>query len=158
MDRAGGVGDGAGSQSAAVYRLLNGDLQVVNIIKSVKNAHDVDAVFHRGTDKAVHNVVRVVLIAQNVLPTQQHLQLGVGHLGADLSQPFPGILVQIAQAHVKGGSAPAFHRVESGLIHGLQYGRELVIAQTGGHQRLVRVAQNGFGKLYFLHLFPPVRL
>ena len=149
VDRAGGVGDSAGSKSAAAYRLLNGDLQVVDVVEGIENAHDVDAVFHRGADKAAHNVVRVVLVAQNVLATQQHLQLGVGHLGADLSQPLPGVLVQVAQAHVKGGSAPAFHRVESGLIHGLQYGLELVIAQTGGHQGLVGVAQHGFGKLYF---------
>ena len=100
-------------------------------------------------DKAAHDVVGIVLVSKDVLPAQQHLQLGVGHLGADLSQTFPRILVQVAQAHIEGGSAPTFHRVKPCLVHRLQYGLELVIAQPCRHKGLVCIAQYGLCKLYF---------
>ena len=46
MDRAGGVGDGAGRNGAGLDGLLHGYLQVVHVVEGVKNADDVNAVFH----------------------------------------------------------------------------------------------------------------
>lgn len=57
-----------------------------------------------------------MLIAQDILTTQQHLQLGVGHLGTDLTQPLPGVLLQVAQADVKGSAAPDLSGVEASLV------------------------------------------
>ena len=151
VHRARGIGDRAGGHGAAVHGFLNGHLQVVDVVQGVKNADDVDAVADRGAHKATDDVVTVVLVAQDVLAAQQHLQLGVGHLGADLSEPLPGVFIQETQADVKGGAAPHLGRIVAGLVDGLQDGLKLVVGQAGCNERLVRVTQNGFGKLYFFH-------
>ena len=98
-----------------------------------------------------------MLVAQDVLTAQQHLQLGVGHGGADLAQPLPGVLVQKAEADVKGRAAPALHGVEAGLVDGIEDRLKLIEAQARGDEGLVGVAQDGFGKLYvFQRWVPPV--
>ena len=56
-------------------------------------------------DELFHHVVCVVLVAQDVLAAQQHLQLGVRQGLAQLAQALPRILVQEAQAGVKCGAA-----------------------------------------------------
>ena len=57
--------------------------------------------------EVLHHVVGIVLVAQDVLAAEQHLQLGVGQALAQLAQALPGVFVQKAQAGVEGGAAPA---------------------------------------------------
>ena len=151
VDGAGGEADGAGGVAAPLDGLLNGHLQVAHIVERVEDTDDVDAVLDGVLHKLAHHVVGVVLIAQDVLAAQQHLQLGVGHFGADLPQPVPGVLLQVAQADVEGGPAPHLGGVVAGLVHGLQNGLKLAVGQTGGDKGLVGVTQDGFGKAYFSH-------
>ena len=151
VDRAGGVGDRAGSHRAGVDGLFHSDLQVVDVVEGVKNTDDVDAVADGGADEAAHNVVRIVLVAENVLTAKQHLELGVGQLGAKLAQALPRVFAEEAQTHVKGGTAPAFDGVEARFVNGVKDRLKLIIAEPGCDQRLVGVTQHGFGKLYFLH-------
>ena len=134
-----------------LHGLLNGDLKVAHVVQRVENADDVDAVLHGILHELAHHVVGIVLIAQDVLAPQQHLQLGVGHLGADLAQSLPGVLLQIAQAHIKGSAAPDLGGIITGLVDGLQNGLKLAVRQTGGDQRLVRVTQHGLRKVDFSH-------
>ena len=152
---AGGVGNGAGCHCPLLHGLLNGDLKVVGIIQGIENADDVNAVFNRAADKAAYRIVGIVLVAEDVLAAKQHLQLGIGHFCADLTETFPGILIQEAQADVKGGAAPAFHGVKPSLIHLLENGLKLVVGKSCRYQRLIRVTKHGFGKLDFLHFFLP---
>ena len=152
VNRAGGEADGAGGVGALLVGLVNGHLQIAHVVECVKNPDDVDAVLHGVLHKLAHHVVGIVLIAQDILAAEQHLQLGVGHLGADLAQPLPGVLPQIAQAYVKGGAAPHLGGVEAGLIHGLQDGLKLAVGEAGCDQRLVRVAQHRLRKLYLSHV------
>ena len=161
VDGAGGVGNGAGSDRAGLDRLLDRHLEVVGIVQGVEDTDDVDAVANTGTHETAHDIVGIVLVAQNVLAAQQHLQLGVGHGGADAAQALPGVLVQIAEADVKGSAAPALHGVEARLVDRPQDRLELLIAHSGGDQGLTGIAQNGFGKLYFFHgisFFPITRI
>ena len=134
MYRAGGEGDGTGGVGPALDGLVNGDLQVAHVVQGVENPDDVNAVLYGVLHKLAHHVVGIVLVPQNILAAQQHLQLGVGHLGTDLAQALPGILTQIAQAHVKGSAAPHLGRVEARLVHGLQDGLKLVVREAGGKQ------------------------
>ena len=98
----------------------------------------------------LHHVIVIVLVAQQVLATQQHLQLGVGHGLAELPQTLPGILVQVPQAAVEGSAAPALHGVVTGLVHGGQDALHIGKGHTGGHQGLVGIPQDGFSKTDFL--------
>ena len=161
VDRAGGKADGAGGVAALLDGLVNGHLQVAGIVQGVEDTDDVNAVLDGVLHKLAHHIVGIVLITQDVLAAQQHLQLGIGHLLADFPQPLPGVLLEIAQAHVEGGPAPHLGGVVAGLIHGLQDWLELTVGQAGGDQGLVGVAQDGFGKAYFsslAHIFSTSKL
>ena len=151
MDGAGGVGDGAGSVSALLDGLVNGHLQIAHVVERIENTDDVDAVFHGMLHELAHHIIGIVLVAQNVLAAQEHLELGIGHLGADLAQTLPRIFLQIAQAYVKGSTAPHFSRIKTGLIHGLQNGLELAVGQAGSDERLVCIAQNRLSQMHFSH-------
>ena len=140
-----GVGDAAGGHGALVGVLLGGlqgGLDVAEVVEGVEDADHIDAVLDGQLHEFLHHVVVVVLIAQQVLAPEQHLQPGVGHVLADVAQPLPGVLPQVAQAGVEGGAAPALHRVVPGLVHGGQDVGVVGVGQTGGHQGLVGVAQH----------------
>ena len=92
-----------------------------------------------------------MLVAENILAAQQHLELGVGQLLAKLAQTLPRVLAEEAQTHIKGGTAPAFDGVEARFVNGVKDRLELVVTKPGCDQRLVGVTQHGFGKLYFFH-------
>ena len=92
-----------------------------------------------------------MVVAQQILAAQQHLQLGVFHVGFDFAQPLPRILVQVTQAAVECRTAPAFDRMIAGLVHIVQYGFKIVKRHTGCDQRLLCIAQHGFGDVHLFH-------
>ena len=153
MDRARGIGNGTGGNGTGFDGLVDGDLEVVNVVQRVKDTDNVDAVANGSAYEATNNIIAVVLVAEDVLPAKEHLELGVGHLCPNLAEPFPGVFIQEAKADVKGRAAPAFHGIETRLIDRLENALELVVGHTCRDQRLAGVTQYGFGKLNFLHPF-----
>ena len=149
VNGAGGVAQGAGYVGAGLDALVHCHLDVPQIIEGVEHTDDVDAALHALAHKGPDDVVGIMLVAQQVLAPQQHLQPGVFHVLADGAQPLPGILVQIPQAAVKGGAAPALERVIPGLVHGLQDGQKIADGHPRGHQRLLSVPQHRFRDLNF---------
>ena len=95
-----------------------------------------------------------MLVAQNILTAQKHLELGVGHCSADLAQSFPRVLIEEAQAHIEGGTAPALGRVVTGLVKLGEDRFKLLIGKSCCDQRLVRISKDSFCKLNFLHAHP----
>ena len=157
VDRARGIGDGTGGNGTGLDGLIDGDLEVVDVVQRVKDTDNVDAVANSSAYEAANNVITVVLVAENVLPAKEHLELGVGHLCPDLPKPFPGIFIQEAKADVKGRAAPAFRRIETRLIDRRENILELIVGHTRRDQGLTSVTQYGFGKLNFLHPFSSCR-
>jgi hypothetical protein len=142
MDRADGIGHGSLGMLAGRQRGLDGCLQIAHIVHGVEDAEDIHAVDRRALDERLDQVVRIVPVAKQVLPAQQHLLLRVGHGGLDQAQPLPGILPEIADAGIEGRTAPALHRPIADLIQ-LGCDREHVLeTQSGREQRLVGVAQD----------------
>ena len=73
------------------FTSLHGPIEVPHVVERVEDAEDIDAVRGRTFDEPLHHVIGVMAIADEVLPAQQHLKLGVGHGGTQGSEPFPGI-------------------------------------------------------------------
>ena len=48
-------------------------LQVTKVIQTVKNTEDVDTVCHRLLHEVLNDIVRIVVVTQNILATEQHL-------------------------------------------------------------------------------------
>ena len=119
---------------------------------------DIDAIADRSADEAAHRIIAVVLVAENVLAAEQHLQLGVGHAGANFTQALPGILVQKTEAHVERCAAPDLGGIVARLIDRAEDRLKLGVRQTRGNQRLIGVAKYRLRKLYFHRQDRPFRI
>ena len=87
---------------------FDGGFQIADIIQCIKNTDDVDAVGNRFLHKIFHQIVRIMAVTQHILSSEEHLELGFGHVFAQNTQTIPRIFIQKAQAGVKSGAAPAF--------------------------------------------------
>ena len=92
MDGGHGIAEGGLHLSAVFLGRLNSLFQIADVVESVEDADDVDAVFDGLGAEGVHHVVGVVLIAQDVLAPEQHLQFCVLHVLADGAQALPRVL------------------------------------------------------------------
>ena len=151
VHRADRVADGDFAVAAVFLGGLDGLLEVAQIVQRIEDADDVNAVLDGLFDELIHHVVRIMLVAENVLAAEEHLQLGVGHRLAQRAQTPPRIFVQKAHAGVERRAAPALQRIVADLIQLVRDGQHLLQAHTGCGLRLVRVAQNGIGDKHLSH-------
>jgi hypothetical protein len=82
-----------------------------------------------------------VAVAEQVLPAQQHLQLGVGHQLAEGPQPLPRVFVEESDAGVVGRAAPALDAPVAGLVDVGARIDHVFHGHAGRHQALVGIAQ-----------------
>ena len=126
VHRRDGVADGA-LGVAAVF-LDGGDslFEIARIVERIEAAEDVHAVFAGQSDKAFDHIVWIVLVAQEVLSAQKHLQRGFFADRLDLAQTLPGILAQETHADIERCSAPALERIIAGIIDFLGNGQNVI--------------------------------
>ena len=141
VDGRGGVADRALRVAPVLLDAPDGLFEVARVVQRVEDAEDVHAVLARERHEAVHHVVRVVLVAEDVLTAQEHLERRLFADGLDLPEALPGVLAQEAHAHVERGAAPAFERVVAGAVDRLGDLENVVRPQPRGPQGLVGVAQ-----------------
>ena len=122
--------------------------QVACIVKSIENTDNGYAVINRTVYKFAYNVIGIMVIAQNVLTAQQHLNRGFTQMLFERAQTLPGILVKEAQAGVKCGAAPSLQSIVAGVIQLFQCRQHVADAHSGGSKGLVAVTQDGFNYFY----------
>ncbi|GAS18772.1 hypothetical protein NGUA28_01459 [Salmonella enterica] len=145
MGRAGGVRECAlGVGAMAAHRLQCG-FHIARVVHGVEDAEHVHTVFHRAFDEALHHVVGVMAVAEQVLAAQQHLQRGFGHGFFEFAQAQPRVLAEETDAGVKGGAAPAFEGAVAHVVELSGNRQHVVKAQAGGEQGLVGVTQDDVG-------------
>ena len=136
---------------------INSGLEVPQVVEAVKDTDDVDTVGNGLLHKVLYHVISVMIVAEDVLSAEQHLELGILKALTELPQPVPWIFFQKTQAGVKGRAAPAFHGIVSDLVHLVHDRQHPGSRHTGRDQGLMRVTQdrlndfNGFF-LYFRHM------
>ena len=118
--------------------------EIADIVQRVKDTDDLNAVFNGLLAEFLDDIVGIMLIAEDVLPTEEHLQLGLGHMGLQRAQTLPRILVEEAHADIEGRAAPAFEGPIAHVVEQLTGGKHILNAHTGRSLRLVRVAEDGF--------------
>ena len=74
VDRADRVADRALGVAAGLLHGLDRGLEVPQVVEGVEDAEDVHAVLDGELAELLDDVVRVVAVADDVLPAQQHLQ------------------------------------------------------------------------------------
>ena len=93
VDRALRVGDAAGSNGvlAAVFLVASSAVLMLRKSFSASKIRRMSMpFFDRQLDELFHNVVVIVLVAEQVLSAKEHLQLRVGHQSADIAQALHG--------------------------------------------------------------------
>ena len=158
MNGADGITQRRLTDATVLLRITNRCFQVSRIVQRVKNTDDVNAVFNGLAAELLHHIVRIVLVAQNVLAAEEHLQFRIGQRLAQRSQTIPGIFIQKAQAGIEGGAAPDLQRPVADGVQNFAGGQHILDAHARGSQRLVRIAQNGIGNLKFGHGSTPSRM
>ena len=151
MHRADGIADGDFAVAAVLLGGLDRLLKVAQVVQRVKNTDDINAVLDGLLNELIHHVVRIMLVAEDVLTTEQHLQLRVGHRLAQRTQTLPRILVQEAHAGVKRRASPAFQRIVANLIQLVRDRQHFIQTHTGSRLGLMRIAQNGIGDQHLAH-------
>ena len=139
------VAYGALRMAAVFLHARYGRLEVARIVERVEHAEDVHPVLAGERDEPVHHVVGIVLVAEDVLPSQQHLKRS---LAADLlyfAQALPGVLAQEPHAHVERGAAPALDGIVARRVDRLGDFEDVVGAHARRPKRLVGIAQRRVG-------------
>ena len=150
------VGDGALEQTAALLDGLGVVHDVADVVQRVEHAEDLDAVAMRRVDEAVHDLLGVVLVADEVLPAREHGERRVGRVRLDGAQTLPGVLVQKAQAGVERRPAPRLDGPVADAVHLRQDRQHVADLHTGGPEALLTVADGRVHDLKPWHeLTPP---
>ena len=152
MHRRGRIADRALRVTAVLLDALDGGFEVARIVERVEHAEDVHAVFTGERRETVYDIVRVMLVAENVLTAEKHLQRSLFADLLDLPKPLPRILAQKTHTDVECRPAPAFERVVAGIVDRLGDFKDIVGAHARRPKRLVRVAQRrvGYTDIYLL--------
>src|SRR5690554_1602679 len=142
VHRTGGIGDGTLGMLAGFTNRLDDAVHVARVVHRVKDTEHVNAIFGGTLTETINHIIRVMAIAQQVLTTQQHLLLGVGHGFFQLADALPWVFAQVTDTGIKGSTTPGFQRPETDFVEFLGNGQHVIKPHTGGKQGLVGVTQN----------------
>ena len=151
VHRAHGVGNRTLGMLAGHFHRFDGDPHVTSVVHGVEHAEHVDAVVGRLAHEGAHHIVGVVAVAQQILAAQQHVDPGVGQRPAQFLQAFPRVFLEEAHAGVKSGAAPGFQGPEARAVEFAADRQHVLGAHARGDERLVAVAQDEVGDVYFSH-------
>ena len=143
MDRACGIGEAGLADTAIILDVLHGRFDVAGIVQSIEDTYDFDTVVDGFLYKLLDNIIRIVLVSQQVLTTQQHLQLGLRGQLLDGAQTLPGIFIQETHADIEGSAAPALQGPISDIIQDRQCRDHVLDPHTGRGLGLVGITQDG---------------
>jgi len=145
VDRTDRIADGGFDMFATGFDFLHGPFDVADIVQCVEDAKDIDAIGGGPFDEPFQHVVGIMPIADQILSSKQHLELGVGHGGAQRAESFPGVFFQEAEARIERGATPDFERP---IAHGVEFlgdGQHILRSHARGQERLMTVAQGDIG-------------
>ncbi len=139
------VGYGHLELAALFFDCFGGYRHVAEVVESVEYADDVYSVADGAFYEFAYGLVRVVAVADEVLPAEEHLGLRLLEALLELAQPLPRVFVEEAHCGVERSAAPAFYGVVAYFIHGLAYRQHVLGAEARRHYGLVRVAECRLG-------------
>ena len=125
----------------AFHRLLD----IARIVQRVEHAENIHTVFAGQRDKTLHDIIGIVLVAEQILAAKQHLERSLLADLLDLAQTLPRILAKESHTDIESGPAPAFERIIAGIVDLLSYFENVISAHSCRPKRLVGVTQRGIG-------------
>ena len=125
-------------RGARIAHRCGRNLQIVDVVERVVQAHDVDARLDGAQDEAAHEIVIRRPRADQEAPAQGHHQRGVAHPHLECPDALPGALD--ARIHGRGEHAAASH-LEARVADLVEFGREPQDARSGERGRERRLRQ-----------------
>ena len=93
MDRAGRVRNGRLKMRTAGFYGTGAIAHVIDIVQSVEDTEDIDAVLVRTGNEAVDNIGGIMAIANEVLTAHEHRERSLGRSGFYLTKTVPRVLI-----------------------------------------------------------------
>ena len=126
-------------------------LEVAHVVQRVEDAEYAHAMLGSLLDELLDDIVRIVVVAEQVLTTKQHLDRSL-ETGLELVESLPRIFVEEAKARIKGRTAPGFKRVVADLVERCKHRLHLGVMHARRTQGLMPVAKYCFCDFYlFCH-------
>ena len=104
-----GITDRAFTDFAGLDHGIHGDAHVFNPVQTVEHTENVNAGCSLA-DKFLYDIIGISRVADTIRPAQQHLGHNIRDAGAQIAQALPRTFLQKPIGHIKGRTAPAFHR------------------------------------------------
>ena len=133
--------------AAFLLGCVNRSLKVAEVVQAVEDTDDIDSVCNGLLHEILYYVIGVVIVAEDVLSAEEHLQLRILEACAKLAETIPRVFLEEAKARVKRSSAPALYGVISDLVHLVDNRKHQFRRHSCSNQRLVRIAQDGLCNL-----------
>ena len=126
------------------FRGLDRAFEVTDVVQSIEDTDDVDAVFDGFLDEFLDDVIGVMTITEDVLASEKHLQFRVFADFFGQTKPFPRIFVEETEAGIERRAAPNFQGVVTDLVEFFQGEEDFLRRHAGGEKRLVSIPKCSF--------------
>ena len=80
VDRTDCIADTTFNCFSAFFHCVNGCFYIPEIIERIEDSKNINSYFHRLFDKTLDDIICIMPVAHRILPSQQHLKRGFGHL------------------------------------------------------------------------------
>ena len=137
MNRADGIADATFNGFTTIFNSFYSGFNIAKVIESIEYPEYIDSHFHRLLDKPFDNIIGIMPVTHSVLPSQQHLERGVGHFFLENPGTFPGIFIEKPDAGVKGCPAPHFQGEKTNLVELFGDGKHILGPHSGREKGLV---------------------
>ena len=107
--------------------------QVANVVERIEDTEDADTACRGFLNELFYNIVGIMIIAEQVLTAQEHLDRGLEVLLQSV-QTFPRIFIKETQARIKCCSAPSFKGVVPDGIKRLKLRKHIRNSHAGCKQ------------------------
>ncbi len=131
MNRTCGVANRPFHQLAGFERGFDRRSHVAEIIHGIEDTENIDTIGRGAFDEGSHDIIGIVVVADHVLATQEHLKTGFGHGRAQLTQAFPRVFFKKTQSSVERRAAPSFQRPVADIVE-LSGNRQHILRSHSG--------------------------
>src|SRR5450432_1007513 len=102
------VADSTFNNTTSLVYSFDTDLKLVDIVKRVENAKNVNTILFCLFNEMIDCIVRQRGICHSICATQKHLEGDIGNQFSHLSKSLPWIFVEEAHSNIKRSTAPTF--------------------------------------------------
>ena len=129
----------------------DGDFQVADIVERIEDAEHADAVLRRFRDEFFHDVIRIMVVAEEVLAAEQHLNRRL-QMCFQRIETLPRIFIEEAEAGVERCAAPSLEGLIADLVECFELREHVLDAHARRTERLMAIAEDGLHDFYgFCH-------